>query len=190
MKFSIIICTYNAAKRLPKTLDSIFAQTYDDYEVVIVDGASTDGTQNVILEYGKKFSDKLRWISERDTGLYNALNKGVKLARGKYLNIVGAGDWLEKDALSGASECIKKNPQADAVYGITKVWDKHCEENRLVQTSPDVLPIQPMQHPSMYYKKNLHDKFGQYDESYEIVADYVFCLKAFYFGRATACSFN
>lgn len=190
MKFSIIICTYNSAKRLPKTLDSILAQTSDDFEVVVIDGASSDGIQDVINSYENKFVGKLRWISEKDTGVYNAMNKGIRMAKGEYLNVIGAGDWLEKDALEQANNCIEKHPDIDAVYGVLRMWDKNLEKEFLVQTYPDMLLTQPMQHPALYYKKSLHDRFGLYDESYKIVADYVFCTRAFYLGNATAQSFD
>jgi glycosyltransferase involved in cell wall biosynthesis len=190
LKLSIIICTYNVAKRLPKTLDSILAQTIDDFEVIIIDGASSDGTQKVIEEYEHKFNGKLKWISESDSGLYNAVNKGVKMASGAFLNVVGAGDWLEKDALDQAKNCIEKYPEAVAVYGKTRVWDKDLAKSRLLQTSPDQLPTSPMQHPSLFYKKALHDKFGLYDERYKIAADYSFCLKTFFLGKSKTQPFD
>jgi glycosyltransferase involved in cell wall biosynthesis len=190
MIFSIIIATRNAAGRLPKTLDSLLVQTLGDFEVIVIDGASSDGTQKVIKEHEQKFQGKLKWISEKDSGLYNAINKGVKMAGGEFLNIVGAGDWLEPDALEQASRCIEKYPEVDAAYGKTRVWDEDLKTSRLLQTSPEQLPIQPMQHPSLYYKKTLHDKFGLYDENYKIAADYVFCLKVFYNGKAQAQVFD
>lgn len=190
MKFSIIICTYNAAKKLPKTLDSILAQTYKNYEIVIIDGASTDGTQGVIKEYEHKFEGRLRWISEKDEGLYNALNKGLKLAKGDFLNVVGAGDWLEEDALKKAVECIDKNPNADAVYGKLRVWDKGLKNSYLLQSGPDMLLGHPMQHPALYYKRELHDTYGFYSENYKIASDYLFCMKAFLVGNAKAVAFD
>lgn len=190
MKFSIIICTYNSAQRLPKTLDSILAQTSNDYEVVIIDGASTDGTVDVLKKYAEKFARKPRWISEKDRGIYDAMNKGVKMASGEFLSVIGAGDWLEKDALEKASDFIEKNPQADAVFGKTRIWESDLKTSRIVQTTSEMLAEYPMQHPSLFYKKTLHEKFGLYDENYKIVADYVFCLKAFYVGKVKATSFD
>ena len=190
MKLSIIICTHNSGERLRKTLDSILSQDADDFEVVIIDGASTDGTINIIKEYELKFNGKLRWISEPDSGVYNAMNKGVKMARGEYLNIVGAGDWLEKSALKAAYKCIEENPETDAVQGVLRIWSKDLMNFNLVQTSPKKLATVPMQHPSLYYKKELHNKYGLYDESYKIVADYLFCMKAFYVGRARVTPFD
>lgn len=190
MRFSTLVCTSSSAKCLPKTLDSILAQTNDDFEVIIVDGASTDGTIDVIKKYSDKFSEKLKWISEKDSGIYDAMNKGVKMASGEFLNVIGAGDWLEKDALEKAEECIGKHPDADAVFGKTRIWESDLKTSRIVQTEPKMLLEHPMQHPSLFYKKSLHDKFGFYDESYEIVADYAFCLKAFFVGDARAVSFE
>lgn len=190
MTFSVIICTYNAKEKLPRTLDSLLTQTYKDFEIVIVDGASIDGTVDVIREYEKKFDGKMRWISEKDSGIYNAMNKGVLMACGDYLNVVGAGDWLEKNALEMANECIKKNPQAEAVHGKLRIWDKEIKNNYLLQSFPATLAKDPMQHPALYYKKTLHDTYGLYDESYKIVADYLFCMKTFLRGGATAIAFE
>lgn len=190
MQLSIIICTYNSAGRLEKTLDSILPQNADDYEVVIIDGASTDGTIEIIKNYESKFAGKLRWVSEKDNGIYEAMNKGVKMAQGKYLNVIGAGDWLEENALMNVYNFMSKNPKIDAVQGILRIWNRDLSQYNLVQTKPKKLPTIPMQHPALYYKKELHDKFGLYDESYEIVADYLFCMKAFYLGKASVVAFD
>lgn len=187
-KFSIIICTYNVAGLLPKTLNSLLHQTIDDFEIIIIDGKSKDDTIQIITDYAKKFGEKLKWISEKDSGVYNAMNKGLKMASGEYINIIGAGDWLEEDALEQAGKCISKNPFVDAVYGVTRVWEKDMGKSRLKQTLPHMLPAHPMQHPSIFIKKTLHEKFGFYDESYRIAADYAFCLKVFYkSGISLAC---
>lgn len=186
MKFSVIICTYNSAKRLPKTLDAILSQQYYDYEIIIVDGASVDGTLGIIKSYAEKFGGRLEWISEPDRGIYNAINKGVEMSRGEFLNIIGAGDWLEDGALENVAKIIAENPQVDAVFGKTCVWDAELKEKKIVQTMPEELPSHPMQHPALFYKKVLHDKFGLYDESYKIAADYAFCLKTFYIGKVIA----
>jgi len=190
MLFSIIICTYNSKEKLPKTLDSILAQNFSDYEVVVIDGVSTDGTVEVIKKYEKIFLNRLRWISEKDRGIYEAMNKGVRMARGKFLNVVGAGDWLEADALKKISEEIEKNPQAKAFYGKTRIWNEKKTKNWLVQTLPKILPTQPMQHPALYYQKELHQSFGFYSEEYQIASDYLFCLKVFHFGKIPVISLD
>lgn len=190
MLFSIIICTYNDAEKLKKTLDSLAMQSFDDFEVVVIDGKSKDDTVEVLKSFEKRFNGRLKWASEPDAGIYNAMNKGIDLSQGRYLNIVGAGDWLEKDALLSAAQCIEKNPDADAVYGILRMWSKDLEKSDDVQTLPGDLVHTPMQHPALYYRKLLHDKFGLYDESYKIAADYLFCLKAFYVGGSEVVAFD
>ncbi len=191
MKYiSVIICTYDSAERLPKTLDSILSQNFNDYEIIIVDGASADGTLDIIKDYEKKFCGKLRYISENDRGIYDAMNKGVQMANGEFLVVIGAGDWFENDAFEKAAGCAKSNPDVDAIFGKTRIWKGDLKTNHVVQTGPEKLPVQPMQHPSLFYKKALHDKFGLYDESYRIAADYAFCLKAFYVGNAKVVLFD
>ncbi len=190
MKFSIIICSFNSVKRLPKTLSSILAQNCKEYEIIVIDGASSDGTLDVIKEYEKKFCGKLNYVSEKDRGIYDAMNKGIGMAKGEFLVVIGAGDWFEKNAFEKATECIEKNPETDAVFGKTRIWDADLKKNEIVQTMPNELPEHPMQHPALFYKKSLHNKFGIYDESYNIAADYAFCLKAFYAGKTRVVPFD
>src|SRR5450830_737191 len=94
MKFSIIIATYNAEENLGKTLDSILSQTSKDYEVLVMDGVSTDGTQKLVSSYEKKFAGGLKIVSETDTGIYDAMNKGIGMAKGEWLYFMGSGDRL------------------------------------------------------------------------------------------------
>ena len=101
MKLSIITINYNNAVGLKKTLDSVAAQTYTDFEYIIVDGASTDGSVDIIREYENALASRpsplashLKWISEPDTGIYNAMNKGIRLAHGEYTLMLNSGDYL------------------------------------------------------------------------------------------------
>ena len=183
MKFSFIICTYNAELRLPATLDSILAQNFEDFEVVVIDGKSSDNTVHVIKKYQTKFNGRLRWISEKDGGVYEAINKGIKLAQGDFLNIIGAGDWLELGVLDKIAQQIQENFLADAIYGSTKIWEKNKKHFRIAHTDVFALPNHPMQHPALFYRKKLHEKYGLYDESYRIASDYVFCLKTFFLNK-------
>ncbi len=185
MLLSIIICNYNTTKKLRKTLDSLLAQNCDDCEVVVIDGASQDGFIDVINTYERLFHGRLRWVSEADNGIYHAMNKGITLAKGRYVNIIGAGDWLEEGVLRFVTDAMQKHPDYDAIYGKLRMWDKNIQSYKEVQTGADILPTTPMQHPALFYKKSLHRKFGMYDESYKIAADYLFCLKAFYFGQSS-----
>ncbi len=90
-KLSIIIVTFNASDDLGRTLQSVFEQTYTNYEVVIIDGESTDTTLEIIQTYEEKID---YWVSEKDSGIYAAMNKGIKVAKGEYLQFLNAGDYF------------------------------------------------------------------------------------------------
>lgn len=114
---SIIIATYNTAKDIGGCLDAIAAQSFNDLEVVIVDGGSTDQTMALVKSYATRLS--LKWCSEKDNGIYDALNKGVKMASGRWLYFLGADDRL----LQGFSELAAKLQDEQTVYyGITKEY--------------------------------------------------------------------
>ena len=95
MKLSIITINYNNAEGLRKTMESVLAQTYTEIEYIIVDGASTDGSVDVIRELATR--PTIKWVSEKDTGIYNAMNKGIRMATGEYIQILNSGDILAAD---------------------------------------------------------------------------------------------
>ena len=99
MLFSIITVCYNSEKTIRRTIESVLNQTCQDYEYIIVDGKSTDKTLDIVKEYEARFADKLKYISEPDTGIYNAMNKGIALSDGSIIGIVNSDDWLQPDAL-------------------------------------------------------------------------------------------
>ena len=98
-KVSVITPCFNSEKTIRKTLDSVLNQTYNNYEYIIVDGKSTDGTLKIIEEYKTKFGEKLKFISEKDTGIYDAMNKGIAMASGDIIGIVNSDDFYCLDAL-------------------------------------------------------------------------------------------
>jgi glycosyltransferase involved in cell wall biosynthesis len=116
-KLSILIVTYNAINVLQQTLDSIFAQIYDDYELIVVDGGSTDGTQDIIEANCARFAS---WCSEKDDGIYDAMNKAIKRATGEYLQFLNAGDrYVDDDALKNVFDSIDGSPVL--VYGDIRI---------------------------------------------------------------------
>lgn len=94
MKITIITATYNSEQTLSDTINSILQQNYDNYEYIIVDGASKDNTINIIKKYEPQFKGKLKWISEKDKGIYDAMNKGISLASGDVFGILNSDDFL------------------------------------------------------------------------------------------------
>jgi glycosyltransferase involved in cell wall biosynthesis len=177
MKFSIVICTYNASKSLPTALDLILAQKCADYEVIIIDGSSIDGTQEIIKGYEKKFDGRLRWISELDKGIYDAMNKGIDMARGEWIYFLGSDDVLcSNDVLEKISNEIgESNP--DVIYGNVawgntgKIYDGKFSALKLMQEN--------ICHQSIFFKKRLFDKFGKYDTKYKVLADHIFNMQWF-----------
>ncbi len=125
MKISVITATYNSEKTLRDTLDSILAQTYQDIESIIVDGASKDGTMYIVHEYEPKFQGRMRWISEPDKGIYDAMNKGLRSMTGDYVCFLNAGDFLPaSDTASRIAQQVAASRNHPAVlYGDTDIVD-------------------------------------------------------------------
>ena len=98
-EFSIVTVCFNSEKTIKKTIESVLQQEFKDYEYIIVDGASKDGTMDVVKNYEDKFEGRLRYISEPDKGIYDAFNKGIRMSKGKYVWIVNSDDYIEPNAL-------------------------------------------------------------------------------------------
>lgn len=170
MKFSIIICTYNASTSLPKTFDSVLSQSLNDYEVILVDGASTDGTQDVIRNYEDKFDGRLRCISEPDSGIYDAMNKGIDLAKGEWLYFMGSGDvFVDNETLQKVLLEMKKD-SCDIIYGNVqmgnggKIYDGEFTKEKLIQKN--------ICHQAIFSRKNIFEKIGKYNTKYITLADW------------------
>ncbi len=178
MKVSIITVTYNASKTLEKTILSVIGQTaFNHIEYIIVDGASKDGTLDIIGKYEDKVST---WISEPDKGLYDAMNKGLKMAKGDYLWFMNAGDEIfEPDALE---KILKLQPNADVYYGETLEMTEDGDDigMRRLQ-APEKLNWLSFQrgmlvcHQSILVKRSIADT---YDLQYRLAADIDWVIKA------------
>jgi glycosyltransferase involved in cell wall biosynthesis len=117
---SIITVVYNNVSHIQKTLNSIYLQKYKNYELIVVDGGSTDGTLEIIKKNKKKIN---KWVSEKDKGIYDAFNKGMSLARGDYIGFVNSDDILLTNALKILNKYINKYPEADFFFGsVRKHW--------------------------------------------------------------------
>jgi glycosyltransferase involved in cell wall biosynthesis len=175
MNFSIIICTYNSADKLPKTLKSVLSQTNNDFEVVIIDGLSNDGTIEVVKKYEEKFSGNLRWISEKDHGIYDAMNKGIDLSQGDWLYFIGAGDVLAYDDVFQKIASEIENQQCDVLYGNVKrgdsgeVYDGQFSSEKLIEKN--------ISHQAIFYHRNVFEKLGKYDLRYPLLADWEFNMR-------------
>ena len=118
MKISIITVTYNSSKTLADTINSVLLQSHTDFEYIIIDGKSTDETLNIIEKYEPEFKGKLKWISEQDHGIYDAMNKGIKIATGDIIGILNSDDFFSKsNILEIINATFNNDRQIDAIYG-------------------------------------------------------------------------
>lgn len=175
--FSIITVAYNSADTIRDTIESVLNQTYDKYEYIIVDGKSKDNTLEIVKEYEEKFKGKLKYISEPDHGIYDAMNKGISMAKGKLIGIINSDDWYEKDAL----ENIIHNYQDDdytVYYGYMRTIDSmNGKEIRCAIYNHEYIQEAMINHPTVFVSKKTYEKYGTYDCSYKSSADYEFVIR-------------
>lgn len=176
MKVSIITINYNNAKGLKKTLDSIVSQNQADFEYIVIDGNSTDGSQNIIEEYSKQIS---YWISEPDSGIYNAMNKGIRQATGEYVLFINSGDVIRTE--TNLISIISQITGEDLIFFDLEVCD--ISNNRYVKIYPDSLDFKyfaedSLPHMASFIKKDLLVKYGYYSEKIKISSDWAFFMDA------------
>lgn len=172
--FTIITVCLNIASTIRRTCESIVHQTFQDFQWIVVDGASTDGTLDILKEYSSRI-DIL--ISEPDKGIYNAMNKGIRLANGEYINFMNGGDeFFEKTTLE---KVFSTGMNADIVYGDEYIVGENTyllrNHRKLCKKS---LYKKSIYHQSVFVKARLHKKI-HFDESFIIAADYDFFTKLF-----------
>lgn len=178
-KFSIITVTYNAAKVLEDTIQSIVTQTYKNVEYIIIDGRSTDGTLGIINKYRNHIHTV---ITEPDQGLYDAMNKGIRLATGDYLCFLNAGDCLhEDDTLQLMTHSVTGTTLPDILYGETDIVDSegHFLHKRRL-SAPEILTWKSFKkgmlvcHQAFFVRRDLAEP---YDLHYRFSADFDWCIR-------------
>lgn len=183
IKLTVITITYNNLAGLRKTADSVLAQTMSDFEWIIVDGASTDGTQAYLQEIPRRWqgaAECLQIISEPDTGIYNAMNKGIFHAHGTYLQFLNSGDSQISPTI--LEQIFSNNPTADILYG--NRMDVYANGDlREVRYAPKIsiyfLWSSMISHQASFIRRALFDTVGLYREDLKYASDWVFFLKAF-----------
>lgn len=177
MKISIIIATWNAAKTLRTCLNSIVPQLTDEAELILVDGGSKDETNEIINSYGDKISVH---ISEPDKGIYDAWNKGVKMAKGDWVMFVGADDRLRPDAIANYIEKLNNLEGYELLSSKRTMYDLSGKEIRTVGRQwkwPSCLKGMPISHPGALHSKQLFEEVGLFDISFRIAGDYELLMR-------------
>lgn len=189
LKISIITATYNSGNTVRDTIESVLRQTYTDFEYIIKDGGSKDNTLDIVNEYAPKFGDKLKVISAQDHGIYDAMNIGVQAASGDVIGILNSDDfYTSDDVLQVIADTFAKN-DVDATYGdIHFVNDDDLTKcvryysSAVFRRSFMRFGLMPA-HPSFYCKKAVYDKYGAFDTSYKVAADFENLLRIIYVGN-------
>ena len=179
IKFSVITVVYNAESTIEKTMKSVLDQTLLPYEYIIVDGKSEDNTLEIVHEYEPVFRNKgisLIIISEKDSGIYNAMNKGIHIAAGDFISFLNAGDWYQQDALYNVNEFYKEEA-FDLTYGGLNYINPNG--TAIIKMSKmDTFPVtsRHWNHPSMFLKREIYQNY-KFDEQYPTYADFDLYLK-------------
>lgn len=179
MFLSIITVCFNSEKTIRQTFESVLQQEFTDYEYIIIDGLSTDGTIDVIKEYLPKFNGKMRYISEKDKGIYDAMNKGIRMAKGEVIGLINSDDYYEKGAFTRVFDAVKENPHGEIYYGLLRNLTPAGEELDVHRIHHSRLKSCSLPHPATFIKNETYQKYGLYDLSYRIVADYELMLRVF-----------
>lgn len=187
-KISIVIPSYNKVDYISYTLDSIVEQDYKNYELIIQDGGSTDGSVKIIEEYAKKYPKLISWVSKKDKGQVDAINKGMKKAKGEILAYINADDVYKKGAFKIVAQTYRTNPNAIWFAGKGKIIDKNGNErskwvtyykNILLKTNRYslLLMVNYFVQPSVFITKEVFNKFGPFTGIGGIVMEYDLWLK-------------
>ena len=192
MKFSIVTATYNSEATIKDTLESVLMQTFTDYEYIVKDGGSSDSTIDIIREYEPRFSGRMRWVSSRDKGLYDAINTGIKMASGDIVGIINSDDFFHrKDILQLVSDAFESS-DVQAVYGDVRfVNPDNLEKTVRYYSSAGFRPskfrfgFMPA-HPSFYTYRSNFEKYGYYKLGYKIAADYELLIRFLYTNRLSS----
>ena len=187
MKISLITITYNSEKTLADTIQSVLNQTYTDIEYILVDGASKDNTVSIIKQYEPLFEGRMKWISEPDKGLYDAMNKGIRMATGDILGILNSDDFFtSNEILQKNANAFLQDTKLDAVYGDVHFVNPDNLNKSVRYYSSKVFKRSLMKlgfmpaHPSFYIRRECFEKYGLYKTDYKIAADFEFLLRVIY----------
>lgn len=192
MKISLITATYNSGRVLRTTLESVLKQTYSDIEYIIIDGASKDNTMDLVHEYEPLFNGRIKWISEPDKGIYDAMNKGIRMTTGDIVGIINSDDFYHRtDVLSSVAEAFEE-PGVQAVYGDVRFvhpgdLDKTIRYYSSKVFSPKLFRYGFMPaHPTFFTYKKYFEEFGYYKTDYKIAADYELLVRFLYVHKLQA----
>lgn len=176
MKISVITVCLNSEKTIEQTIQSVINQNDDNYEYLIIDGRSTDRTLEIVGKYKNNIAEI---ISEPDSGIYDAMNKGIALASGDIIGIINSDDWYEPKAFEKVRKCFQES-DTEAVYGRMNLIYENGETEILIPSDIEKIRYEmEIPHPTVFLKKELYERYGVFQLRYAIAADYEFILKLY-----------
>ncbi len=178
-KFSILTASLNTKTDLSLTVDSILKQSDQDFEFILIDGASSDGTPESVRDRISEFTSPPIIVSEPDKGIYDAFNKGLRLASGEYICYLGCGDKLESNALEIVKRKITTEPDADVYYGILKKYNDDGAFTVYSSSPENLFNCTMIPHQASFVKRDTYLKLGGFSLEYKIASDFEAMLRIF-----------
>lgn len=172
---SIITIVYNAANHLDQAIKSVISQSYENTEYLIIDGGSSDGSIDIIRAYDEYVD---YWVSEPDHGIYDALNKGISLAKGNIIGMLSADDFYEPEALKHVVEFYRMTGSHGIIFGNSYIIQDDLNLRYLSVGSLRLWRGMSFKHQAMFVHRQVHEQLGFYSTTYRIAGDYDFVLKA------------
>lgn len=184
MKLSIVTAVYNGSAHIRETIESVLRQQDLDYEYIIIDGGSNDDTLKIIESYLPAFQGRMRYLSEPDNGVYDAMNKGIRLCTGDYIGLINSDDRYKMGAFNAVRSLILQHSECpDVVYSDLDVVDEAGDIVGGYEGDASKLKKgMTVNHPTCFVKRSVYETMGLYDTKYQIVADYDFMLRIFHRG--------
>jgi glycosyltransferase involved in cell wall biosynthesis len=172
---SIITVVFNGRESIEQTLRSVLEQSYDNVEYIVIDGGSTDGTKEIIRKHEQALD---YWVSEPDSGIAEAWNKGIQASTGDIVGIINGGDWYELNAAADVAELFLQNKAAGVIHGNRRQWNE--SGTRVLGISRPATRVEittlrlPINHPTCFVRRQTYQTYGLFDMSYRVAMDYDF----------------
>ncbi|MDJ0696541.1 glycosyltransferase family 2 protein [Mastigocoleus sp. MO_188.B34] len=173
---SIFTVVFNSATTLEQTILSVLGQTYQNIQYIIIDGGSTDGTLEIIKKYEEQID---YWVSEPDSGIYDAMNKGISLCEGVLIGIINAGDNYMKDAIENICNIYKDNKDEIILVGNCQEYFSDYSGWVILSGNLTKLPYKMVPHPSVFVPLSIYETYGGFDTKFQIASDYDFILRCY-----------
>lgn len=175
--FSVVTVVWNNFSTIERTISSVLSQSFTNFEYIIIDGKSDDGTLGVIKKYQN--DSRLKLISEKDSGIYDAMNKGIKLSSGTFIHLLNSDDYYSSNKILETyhNYIVKKKLKQSIIYAKMNLF----KENKFLKVMDPYKSYlkknMRMNHPTWFVSKQIYNKIGNYDTNYKIAADYDFALR-------------